>query len=167
MKRYPYFKTGRVCLDGTPAPGPLRCAVQRTVRFEEVDPMGVVWHGRYPSYFEDARVAFGERYGIAYSLLIERRMPAPIKQMHVDYLWPLRFGQSCTITAELHWSEAARMNYSYTVHDDSGLLVTTGYTVQLFVSAGGDVLLEQPDFYAELCARWKAGDFGDRQGETP
>lgn len=125
--------------------------------------MSVVWHGRYPSYFEDARVAFGEHYDMGYSHLIENRIPAPIKQMHIDYLGPLRFGQHCTITAWLHWSEAAKMNFSYTVHDDSGILVTTGYTVQLFVSPEGEVLLEQPGFYAAFCQKWKNGVFGKQE----
>ena len=36
------------------APPPLRVDVGRKVRFEEVDSMGIVWHGHYASYFEDA-----------------------------------------------------------------------------------------------------------------
>ena len=34
------------------------------IRFSEVDSMNVVWHGSYPLYFEDAREAFGKKYGI-------------------------------------------------------------------------------------------------------
>ena len=30
-----------------------------TIRFSEVDAMGIVWHGSYALYFEDAREAFG------------------------------------------------------------------------------------------------------------
>lgn len=30
-----------------------------TIRFSEVDSMGIVWHGSYALYFEDAREAFG------------------------------------------------------------------------------------------------------------
>ena len=29
------------------------------IRFSEVDSMGVVWHGNYAKYFEDAREEFG------------------------------------------------------------------------------------------------------------
>ena len=83
----------------------------RTIRFEEVDPLGIVWHGRYPSYFEDARVALGDRYGIGYADFHRERVAAPIKQMQTNYILPLRFGERCTITALLHWTEAARINY--------------------------------------------------------
>ena len=34
------------------------------VRFSEVDSMNIVWHGSYPLYFEDAREAFGAKYGL-------------------------------------------------------------------------------------------------------
>lgn len=37
-----------------------------TPRFSEVDSMNIVWHGSYPLYFEDAREAFGEKYGLGY-----------------------------------------------------------------------------------------------------
>jgi len=45
------------------APPPLVAQVNRKVRFEEVDTLGIVWHGRYPSYIEDGRTAFGEKFG--------------------------------------------------------------------------------------------------------
>ena len=36
------------------------------VKFNEADPLGIVWHGHYIRYFEDGRESFGKRYGIAY-----------------------------------------------------------------------------------------------------
>jgi len=157
MRRYPYFKPAQLCTDGTPAPAFLQLSVERAVRFEEVDSMGIVWHGRYPSYFEDARVALGEHFGIGYSACAREKIPAPVKQMYIDYSVPLHFGQVCTITVRLYWSEAARMNYSYIIHDDGGVRTTTGYTVQMFISQTGEFLMAQPKFYADFCQRWKNG----------
>lgn len=131
--------------------------VDRVVRFEEVDPLGIVWHGRYPSYFEDARVAHGDRYGIGYLDFHRERVLTPIKQMYVDYLLPLRFGETCSITALLHWSDAARINYEFRIHNHSGDLTTTGYSVQLFIEENGTPLMYPPDFYLEFQQRWKAG----------
>ena len=58
--RKPYFPSRKR------DPSPLRVTVERRVRFEETDPLAIVWHGRYASYFEDARSAAGEKYGIGY-----------------------------------------------------------------------------------------------------
>lgn len=151
LRRYPYFERRG---DG---PEPLRVCVERDVRFEEVDAMGVVWHGRYPSYFEDARVALGARFGIGYEVLIRERTPAPIKQLFIEHLTPLRFGQRCRIAAELHWSEAARMNIAYTIHAPDGDLCASGYSVQLFTGADGELLLEPPEFYREFLRAWSGG----------
>ena len=80
-----------------------------SVTLEEVDPLGIVWHGRYPSYFEDARVALGNRFGIGYMDFYEKGIVTPIKKMHVDYHLPLTFQQPFTIEGILHWTEAARL----------------------------------------------------------
>ncbi|WP_419781045.1 acyl-CoA thioesterase [Maridesulfovibrio sp.] len=138
------------------APEPLRHVVQRTVRFEEVDPMNIVWHGRYPSYFEDGRTALGDLYGIGYMDLYRYQVAAPIKKMQVDYIKPLRFGESFTIETLLHWTEAARMNYEFIIRNASGEKATTGCTVQLFVQ-NDELLMFQPDFFAGLCEKWKNG----------
>ena len=138
------------------APAPLRHVVQRTVRFEEVDPMNIVWHGRYPSYFEDGRTALGDLYGIGYMDLYRYQVAAPIKKMQVDYIKPLRFGETFSIETLLHWTEAARMNYEFIIRDASGEKATTGCTVQLFVQ-NDELLMFQPDFFADLCEKWKNG----------
>ena len=36
------------------------------VRFSEVDSMGIVWHGSYSLYFEEAREEFGRKYDLGY-----------------------------------------------------------------------------------------------------
>ena len=44
----------------------LRHETEVLVRFSEVDSLLIVWHGHYVRYFEDAREAFGLKYGIHY-----------------------------------------------------------------------------------------------------
>ena len=36
------------------------------VRFNETDPLGIVWHGNYITYFEDGSEAFGRAHGVSY-----------------------------------------------------------------------------------------------------
>ena len=155
-RKAPYFKPG-LKVDGSPPPAPLSHTVERTVRFEEVDSLGVVWHGYYPSYFEDARVALGDVYGFGYIDFYNARVIAPVKQMGIDYVTPLRFAQKCRITATLHWNDAARINLSYMIHDCSGTLLATGYTVQLFLAADQSLFMVKPDFYQNFCKLWESG----------
>jgi acyl-CoA thioester hydrolase len=127
------------------------------VRFEEVDALGIVWHGRYPSYFEDGRVLLGEQFGIGYMDFYHQGIAAPIKQMHVDYMRPLRFGEPFTIEAILHWSDAARLNHEFILRNAAGEVTTTGYTVQLMMDKDDNVLMVSPHFYVEFRQRWQAG----------
>ena len=159
MKRYPYFSLAKECTDGTPAPKPLTCHVQRTVRFEEVDSLRVVWHGRYPSYLEDGRGAFGKQFGLGYLAMHDAGLVAPIRQMHLDYMAPIRFGQTCTIETTLLWNDAAKLVFVYRILDEAGSLLTTAYTVQLFLTTEGEIFMGFPDFYQQFCSRWKRGEF--------
>ena len=150
--RKPYFRPQ----EG--APKPLRCTAERVVHFEEVDALGIVWHGRYPSYFEDGRVLLGEKFGIGYMDFYAQEIVSPIKQMHVDYQRPLRFGETFTIEALLHWSDAARLNHEFILRNAAGEITTTGYTVQLMMDQEDNVLMVSPPFYEGFRQRWQAGE---------
>ncbi len=152
MAREPYFPH----VPGAPAP--LRITVRQRVRFDEVDSVGIVWHGRYASYFEDARVAFGRRHGVGYADFIRHRVPVPIRQIHVDHLMPLRFDDLIDIETILHWSEAARINFEFCIRTVQGELACTGYTVQLMLDEKLELLLSPPPFYREFLERWRRGE---------
>lgn len=139
-------------------PSPLRFTVPRTVRFEEVDSLGIVWHGRYPGYFEDGRVALGNRFGIGYMDFYNAGIVTPVKQMHIEYHRPLSFDAPFTIEAILHWSEAARMNFEFILRNGDGVVATTGYTVQMMMDRENNYLLAPPTFYREFRQRWQAGE---------
>jgi acyl-CoA thioester hydrolase len=149
----PYFPTQQG------APAPLRVSVERQVRFEEVDPLNIVWHGRYPSYFEDARVAFGEKYGIGYLDCYDRGILTPIKKLHLDYFRPLRFPEPFSIEGILHWSEAARLDFEFIIRNRAGEVTTTGYTVQMMLDPALNIMLIPPPFVQEFRERWRSGEF--------
>jgi acyl-CoA thioester hydrolase len=148
----PYF------IEKSGEPAPLLVKISRRVRFEETDPLGIVWHGHYASYFEDARSALGEKYGIGYLDHYEHGVIAPIRKMHADYLRPLRFQEEFEVEATLHWTDAARINFSYIITDRNGAVTTAGYTVQVMLDRDSNLLLAPPPFHAEFRRRWKEGE---------
>ena len=62
--RKEYFKIN----DGEPKP--IKHKIERKVRFDELDPLNIVWHGNYASFFEEGRIALGDKYGISYLIFI-------------------------------------------------------------------------------------------------
>ncbi|MFP4169377.1 MAG: acyl-CoA thioesterase [Desulfonatronovibrionaceae bacterium] len=139
-------------------PPPLTARVSRVVRFEEVDCIGIVWHGRYPGFFEDARVAVGDKYGVGYKDFHRHNVLAPIKKMHVEYFLPLRFQEEFEIRSGMVWSEAARINHEFAIDNQDGHLVAAGYSVQMFVDKNGEYMLSPPEFYSSFLSRWKKGE---------
>lgn len=150
--RRPYFQPS------TGAPPPLTEVIHRQVRFEEVDPVGIVWHGRYPSYLEDARTALGTRYGLGYEDFIHHEIMAPIKRMYLDYRLPLRFRDEFTVQAILHWNDAARLDFEFVIRNAAGETATTGYTIQIMLDREANLLLVPPPFVEEFRRRWRAGE---------
>ncbi|GAB4335764.1 MAG: acyl-CoA thioesterase [Desulfobulbaceae bacterium] len=139
------------------APPPLTARTTRRVRFEELDPLRIVWHGRYVSYFEDGRVAFGRKYGLSYERFMEHRLAAPIVRLHIDYLAPLTFDERITIEATLHWCTALRLNFEFNVFRESGEQAAAGSTVQVLTDLDGTLLFVAPDWIEEFRQRWRAG----------
>ncbi len=139
-------------------PAPLTAKVTRKVRFQEVDMLGIVWHGHYASYFEDARIALGARYGVSYQDFYRERVAAPIRKLHADYYQPLFFGREYTIQARIHYSEAAKINHDFFIYDDQGALCTSGYSVQMLVCpVSQELLLAPPPFFQTFLDNWREG----------
>lgn len=55
------------------------------IRFSEVDSMGIVWHGSYALYLEDAREQFGRDYHLEYLYIFDQGYYAPLVELHMEY----------------------------------------------------------------------------------
>lgn len=123
------------------------------VKFSETDAMQRVWHGSYVTYFEDGRESFGRRYpGIGYADIQRSGIYAPVYDLHVRYLAPLRVNDVAEIHTRYVPKPGARLDFAYEVYREEGhVLCATGSTTQLFIDPAGQLLLDLPDYYA----RWK------------
>ena len=60
-------------------------SIKIRVRFSEVDSIRMVWHGNYVTYLEDAREAFGRKYGLVqYACSRNRNQSTLITQCKYD-----------------------------------------------------------------------------------
>ena len=122
------------------------------IRFSEVDMMGVVWHGNYPLYLEDAREAFGAEFGLSYELYIKENVFVPIVKMDMDYKRPVRFGMRPVIRIEYVPTDVAKVIFDYKLYDkESGDVFLTARTVQVFMDRDYKLMWFSPDFYTQ----WK------------
>lgn len=107
-----------------------------TVRFNEADPLGIVWHGHYVRYFEDAREDFGKVHGISYLDFYRNGLAVPIVTIQCDYKKPLRYGDSIMVETSYINTTAAKLKFKYRIFDTlHRTLVASGSTLQVFVDA--------------------------------
>lgn len=135
---------------------PARTLVSRTevsVRFNEVDSLGIAWHGHYVRYFEDGREAFGAEYGLGYLDVYHNGLVTPIVKLSCDYKRPLAYGDSMLIETTFVDNPAARIHFSYKLyHLGRHELVAEGETTQVFLERESRaLLLNTPPFFED----WK------------
>ena len=131
----------------------LSSSTQILVRFNEADPLGIVWHGHYIRYFEDGREAFGEMHGLKYLDVYKQGYVTPIVSVQCDLKRSLRYGDTVIVEAKYIPTEAAKMKFIYRLSNAAtGQLVATGSSVQVFLSKD-DLLLQlaNPPFFED----WK------------
>ena len=128
-----------------------------TVRFNEADPLGIVWHGHYLRYFEDGREAFGKYYGISYLDFYRQGLAVPVVSVNCDYKKPLRYGDSVIVEIVFRSTPAAKLMFDYRMYQpDSKVLVATGSSVQVFVDIKNfELQLTVPAFFEEWKRKWE------------
>lgn len=122
------------------------------VRFSEVDSMGIVWHGSYALYFEDAREAFGKRYGLGYLTIFGNGFYAPLVELNFEYKSPLAYGDRARVEITYRNTDAAKIVFDYRIYvGEENRLAATGSSVQVFLDKEYKLVLFNPPFYEE----WK------------
>lgn len=135
-----------------PAP-PLRgLTVEIPVRFAECDSYGVVWHGHYALYLEQAREALTGRFGFTAARALEMGYRVPVTRMELRFKAPARPDQTVRVTARLQTPDVARFVMDYEIRAESGELLVSAQTEQVVVNAQGELLLTLPSGLRALCA---------------
>lgn len=121
------------------------------VRFNDCDPLGIVWHGNYVKYFEDGREAFGKKYFFDYMEMYHKGYATPIVHMHADFKKPLRYRDVALVETIYKKTDAAKIIFDYNIRNEAtGELICTGNTTQVFVGSKDLALsLVIPDFIRE------------------
>jgi len=116
------------------------------VPFYDLDPMQIVWHGRYAQYFEIARCQLFEDIGYTYNDMNESGYGWPIIDLRIQYVRPAHLGQILIVRATLKEYEH-RLKIRYEIRDAaSGQRVTKGYTCQVAVRiSDGLMQMSSPD----------------------
>lgn len=125
------------------------------VRFQEVDSLRIVWHGHYLTYFEEARVALGKRYGIGYTDFVEAGLLAPVIHATCDYLRPASFMDELEVAGRIYRRDSSKLHYYFEIRrPKDNMLLTTGQTIHALTDLNGTLCLTLPEFIRGFYAKW-------------
>jgi len=130
----------------------LKAEKEFNVRFSEVDSMGIVWHGSYSLYFEDAREEFGRKYGLEYLYMFDKGYYAPLVELHFEYKRPLKYKDKGRIEITYRDTDAAKLIFDYKIFSpQSNELIAKGHSVQVFLDRDYNLMWSPPLFIQQ----WK------------
>jgi len=114
-------------------------SLQLRVRYQEVDPMGVVHHSRYFSYFEMARVEGLRSLGLAYSDLEKKGIYMVVAKVSCQFRAPAHYDEILTIDIWVPKYNRARIDHSYKVwKENRTILVAEAETTLACVNKKGN-----------------------------
>jgi acyl-CoA thioester hydrolase len=103
------------------------------VQFFDLDPMEIVWHGRYVKYLEVARCALLDKIGYNYVEMKNSGYAWPIIDMHLRYVGSATFGQKLKLRAEIvEWENRLKIDYLIT-DAETGKRLNKASTTQVAV----------------------------------
>ena len=127
-------------------------SIDLTVRFSELDPLGMVWHGNYARYLEDAREAWGRHYGLGYMDMYNHGFAAPLYDLQLHYRGRATLNDRLQVSITYCDAAEGRLVFRYQITNaQTGELVLTAESLQLFITLEGVFWPAAPDFYLE----WK------------
>ena len=77
------------------------------VSFEDIDMMGIVWHGNYMRYMEQARCNLFSKLNYTYLDMARDNCAYPVGKMEVKYIKPAKLGDSLIIKSQIVETEPA------------------------------------------------------------
>ena len=123
----------------------LSSSTEIRVRYEETDQMGVVYHAKYFTWFEVARIQLLDEIGIPYKELEREGYFLPVLSCSAIFKHPAQFDDRLIIKLKIYLSSLLRLKISYKVLRKD-LMIATGTTEHAFISKEGKVIRPPASF---------------------
>jgi acyl-CoA thioester hydrolase len=119
--------------------GAISATIEATVAFHDIDIIGVMWHGHYLKYLENARWALMNKIGFGFEVMNASGFAWPIVEMHVKYVHAAKLDDQLRVRASLvEWENRLAVNYLIVRAD--GERLARAKSVQVAVDAHSGAL---------------------------
>jgi acyl-CoA thioester hydrolase len=110
------------------------------------DYAGVVWHGTFIAWMEEARIECLRSIGVEYADLVAMGCELPVVELSVRYHQPVYMGAAIVIRTRMADIEGVRINWDYQIQsaDQNVLFVTARVTLVAVDREKGKILRQLP-----------------------
>lgn len=110
------------------------------------DYAGIVWHGTYMTWMEEARVECLRSIGIDFADLVALGCDLPVVELSVRYHRPIRMGMAAVVKTRMSDMEGVRINWDYQIQSSDGeeLYLTGRVTLVAVDREKGKILRQLP-----------------------
>jgi acyl-CoA thioester hydrolase len=122
------------------------------------DYAGVVWHGTYVTWMEDARVECLRSIGIEFADLVALGCDLYVVELSLRYHRPIQLGMAAVVRTRMAEVTGVRLNWDYAIQSDDGeeLYVTAHVTLVAVDREKGKILRSLPENVQSALARLAA-----------
>ena len=138
----------------------LTATYEKKIPFRDIDSLGVLWHGNYVAYMEEAREAFLAQYDLTKIQLGVGDYILPVTHVDIHYKGAFVYGDAMLIEVEYLPCKRSRVDIAYRFYRKSDrFLMTEAVTSHHFFNPKTrEVAVNRPDFYKEWQEQWKVFD---------
>jgi acyl-CoA thioester hydrolase len=102
-----------------------------TVYPHHTDYGGVVWHGAYVTWMEQARIECMKSIGIDFASLVEMGCDLPVVEMSLRYHRALQMGETAVVKCKVQNLDGVRIKWDYEIQSVDQAITYTTATVAL------------------------------------
>ena len=98
-------------------------------RYEETDQMGIIYHGNYVIWFEQARSGFFRSLEYPYKKLEEEGIWLPVIEIGCKYFSPAKYDEEVYVKTSIEAFKGVRIKLKYEIYDKANeVLLVTGFS---------------------------------------
>ena len=121
--------------------------INKFVLPQHTDHAGVMWHGTYLNWLEEARIDALSNSGMKYNNIISKGYELPVINLEITYKFPIFLGDIIRINSQFKINKGPRINIeSNFIDKNNNLMTNANINLVLIKKDNFSIVKHRPDF---------------------
>ncbi len=123
------------------------------------DYAGIVWHGTYLTWLEEARVEYLKTIGVNFADLVSLGCDLPVVELSIRYHRSLKLGQEAILKTRLDEIKGVRLNWEYKLEaaEEPTIYISAQVTLVAIDREQGKIMRSLPPAVKEIFSKLRPG----------